>query len=107
MPIQTPSFENLSTLTGKYGEEGDQLIFKILNNGDFLASQRMRWTPRQQGLTRALARKRCARLTFLARQMNRNELIPSNATVKRWRGDRLVGRHIHPMRVLIGSESAL
>ncbi len=36
-PIQTPSFENLSTLTGKYGEEGDQLIFKILNNGDFLA----------------------------------------------------------------------
>ena len=37
VPIQTPSFENLSTLTGKYGEEGDQLIFKILNNGDFLA----------------------------------------------------------------------
>ena len=37
LPIQTPSFENLSTLTGKYGEEGDQLIFKILNNGDFLA----------------------------------------------------------------------
>lgn len=34
--IQTPSFENLSTLTGKYGEEGDQLIFKILNSGDFL-----------------------------------------------------------------------
>ena len=37
VPIQTPSFENLSTLTGKYGEEGDQLIFKILNNGDYLA----------------------------------------------------------------------
>lgn len=35
-PIETPAFENLSTLTGKYGEEGDQLIFKILNNGDFL-----------------------------------------------------------------------
>jgi histidyl-tRNA synthetase len=33
--IQTPSFENLNTLTGKYGEEGDQLIFKILNSGDF------------------------------------------------------------------------
>ena len=29
--------EALSTLTGKYGEEGDQLIFKILNNGDFLS----------------------------------------------------------------------
>src|SRR5690554_1192220 len=35
--IQTPSFENLNTLTGKYGEEGDQLIFKILNSGDFKA----------------------------------------------------------------------
>ncbi|TYR35031.1 histidine--tRNA ligase [Sphingobacterium phlebotomi] len=35
--IQTPSFENLSTLTGKYGEEGDKLIFKILNSGDYLA----------------------------------------------------------------------
>lgn len=35
--IQTPSFENLSTLTGKYGDEGDKLIFKILNSGDFLS----------------------------------------------------------------------
>lgn len=32
-PLETPSFEQLETLTGKYGEEGDQLIFKILNNG--------------------------------------------------------------------------
>lgn len=36
-PLETPSFENLSTLTGKYGEEGDRLIFKILNSGDFAA----------------------------------------------------------------------
>lgn len=35
--IQTPSFENLSTLTGKYGDEGDKLIFKILNSGNPLA----------------------------------------------------------------------
>ena len=35
--IQTPSMENLATLTGKYGEEGDKLIFKILNSGDFLS----------------------------------------------------------------------
>ena len=34
--IETPSIENLSTLMGKYGEEGDQLLFKILNSGDFL-----------------------------------------------------------------------
>ncbi|MGV6844498.1 MAG: histidine--tRNA ligase [Lutibacter sp.] len=36
-PIETPSFENLNTLMGKYGEEGDRLIFKILNSGDFLS----------------------------------------------------------------------
>jgi len=35
-PIETPSFENRDTLMGKYGEEGDRLIFKILNSGDFL-----------------------------------------------------------------------
>ena len=35
--IETPTMENLSTLTGKYGEEGDKLIFKVLNSGDFLA----------------------------------------------------------------------
>ncbi len=35
-PIETPAMENLSTLTGKYGEEGDRLLFKILNSGDFL-----------------------------------------------------------------------
>jgi histidyl-tRNA synthetase len=36
-PIETPSFENSETLLGKYGEEGDRLIFKILNSGDFLS----------------------------------------------------------------------
>jgi histidyl-tRNA synthetase len=35
-PLETPAMENLSTLTGKYGEEGDQLLFKVLNSGDFL-----------------------------------------------------------------------
>lgn len=37
MPIETPAMENLSTLMGKYGEEGDKLLFKILNSGDYLA----------------------------------------------------------------------
>ncbi len=36
-PIETPSFENFDTLMGKYGEEGDRLIFKILNSGDFIS----------------------------------------------------------------------
>ena len=35
-PIETPAMENLSTLTGKYGEEGDKLLFKVLNSGDYL-----------------------------------------------------------------------
>ena len=35
-PIETPSFENSDTLMGKYGDEGDRLIFKILNSGEFL-----------------------------------------------------------------------
>ncbi len=36
MPIETPAMENLSTLMGKYGEEGDKLLFKIINSGDYL-----------------------------------------------------------------------
>jgi len=35
-PIETPAMENLSTLTGKYGDEGDKLLFKVLNNGEYL-----------------------------------------------------------------------
>jgi histidyl-tRNA synthetase len=34
MPIETPAMENLGTLLGKYGEEGDKLLFRILNSGD-------------------------------------------------------------------------
>jgi histidyl-tRNA synthetase len=36
-PIETPAMENLSTLMGKYGEEGDKLLFKVLNSGDYLS----------------------------------------------------------------------
>lgn len=36
-PIETPSMENLSTLLGKYGDEGDKLLFRILNSGDFMS----------------------------------------------------------------------
>lgn len=36
LPIETPSMENLSTLLGKYGEEGDKLLFKVLNSGDYI-----------------------------------------------------------------------
>ena len=37
-PLETPAMENLSTLLGKYGDEGDKLLFKILNSGDYAAS---------------------------------------------------------------------
>lgn len=37
LPIETPAMENLTTLLGKYGEEGDKLLFKVLNSGDFLS----------------------------------------------------------------------
>ncbi|AKD04452.1 histidine--tRNA ligase [Pontibacter korlensis] len=37
LPLETPAMEQLSVLTGKYGDEGDQLIFKVLNSGDFLS----------------------------------------------------------------------
>ena len=36
-PLETPAMENLSTLLGKYGDEGDKLLFKILNSGDYAA----------------------------------------------------------------------
>ena len=45
LPIETPSIENLSTLMGKYGEEGDRLIFKILNSGDFTKGADMTAAP--------------------------------------------------------------
>ena len=59
MQIETPSFENLSTLMGKYGEEGDRLIFKILNSGDYLskAPQDMLESKDSLHLTRHISEK--------------------------------------------------
>ena len=41
LPIETPAMENMETLMGKYGEEGDRLIFKILNSGDYLEKSKI------------------------------------------------------------------
>ena len=54
--IETPAMENLSTLMGKYGEEGDKLLFKILNSGDFLNGEPL--SP-ADGSSNALAAKIC------------------------------------------------
>lgn len=58
-PLETPSFENLSTLTGKYGEEGDRLIFKILNSGNYLdkISQEELHIENYQALTKKISEK--------------------------------------------------
>ena len=55
LPLETPAMENLSTLMGKYGEEGDKLLFKILNSGDFAAKVE----PGELANSNALAAKIC------------------------------------------------
>ena len=55
--IETPAMENLSTLMGKYGEEGDKLLFKILNSGDFTRS--VSTTDYEEASAAALAAKFC------------------------------------------------
>lgn len=96
-PVETPAMENLSTLTGKYGEEGDQLIFRILNNGDYLlkADEGALTDRNSKALTPSIAKKalRYDLTVPFARfvVMSRNELsFPFRRyqiqTV--WRGDR-------------------
>jgi histidyl-tRNA synthetase len=53
LPLETPAMENLDTLLGKYGEEGDKLLFKILNSGDFMQGVQ------QTGNVNALSLKIC------------------------------------------------
>ena len=58
-PIETPTMENLSTLTGKYGEEGDRLLFKVLNNGDYLkkADEKALTERNSSGLTSSISKR--------------------------------------------------
>ena len=57
MPIETPAMENLDTLMGKYGEEGDRLIFKILNSGDYLSKASFMGETTSKSLTRQISEK--------------------------------------------------
>ena len=97
LPINTPSFENIQTLTGKYGEEGDKLIFKILNNGDYLskASEEALESRNSMALTPTISKKalRFDLTVPFARfvVMNRNELtfpFRRYQIQQVWRGDR-------------------
>lgn len=56
-PIETPAMENIETLTGKYGQEGDRLIFKVLNSGDFLSKLNLDNETTSRSLSRDIARK--------------------------------------------------
>lgn len=79
-PLETPAMENLSTLTGKYGDEGDQLLFKVLNSGDFLkdADAHALATRNSRSLTSSISEKglRYDLTVPFARfvVMNRNEI---------------------------------
>lgn len=56
--IETPSMENLDVLTGKYGDEGDQLIFKILNSGDYLSKvEKDKWEEGSKNFTKHISDK--------------------------------------------------
>tara|TARA_B100001057_G_scaffold387393_1_gene394568 strand:+ start:69 stop:1457 length:1389 start_codon:yes stop_codon:yes gene_type:complete len=96
-PIETPAMENLQTLIGKYGEEGDQLIFKILNNGDYLnkANEEALESRDSKALTSSISKKalRYDLTVPFARfvVMSRNDLaFPFRRYQMQtvWRGDR-------------------
>ena len=56
-PIETPAMENIETLTGKYGDEGDRLIFKVLNSGDFLSKSNLDENTTSKSLSKEIADK--------------------------------------------------
>lgn len=56
-PIETPAMENLETLTGKYGDEGDRLIFKVLNSGDFLSKANIDKNSNSKLITKQISEK--------------------------------------------------
>ena len=57
MPLETPAMENLDTLTGKYGDEGDQLLFRVLNSGDFLKDVELKEEISYRSLSNQIAEK--------------------------------------------------
>lgn len=59
MPIETPTMENLSTLEGKYGDEGDKLLFRVLNSGDTFEQIRNPKFEIKESLIRLLQKKVC------------------------------------------------
>lgn len=97
LPIETPVFENLTTLTGRYGDEGDKLLFKVLNNGEFLnKADSQAWENKNSGVFAKSVSKRGMRYDLtvpFARYvvMHRNDIqIPFKRYQIQpvWRADR-------------------
>ena len=97
-PLETPAMENLSTLLGKYGDEGDKLLFKILNSGDYAAGlndEELRTASRicekglRYDLTVPFARYVVQHQSEIAFPFKRYQIQPV------WRADR--GCHRHPI----------
>ena len=70
-PLETPTLENLSVLTGKYGDEGDQLLFKVLNSGDFLKDVA------PEDITERHSQSRCPKLRKKACATTSRYLLPA------------------------------
>lgn len=92
-PLETPTMENMDTLTGKYGEEGDKLIFKILDNGDILGRAQQAKDSRELGILLCEKALRYDLTIPFARYvvMNQHELaLPFKRYQMQpvWRGDR-------------------
>ncbi len=93
-PLETPAMENLSTLTGKYGEEGDKLMFKVLNNGEKIFDEAQKATNHKELLSIITEKALRYDLTIpFARYvvMNRNDLaMPFKRYQMQpvWRADR-------------------
>ncbi|MFQ3332980.1 MAG: histidyl-tRNA synthetase [Thalassomonas sp.] len=56
-PIETPAMENIQTLTGKYGDEGDRLIFKVLNSGDYMSKATLDENTTSKSLAKQIVEK--------------------------------------------------
>ena len=91
--IETPSIENLSTLLGKYGDEGDKLLFKILNSGDCFAGV----NPDEFDNSNALAMKVCEK------GLRYDLTVPSNV----FKFNRFGEQIVHKKVVIVSSISAM
>ena len=83
-PLETPAMENLTTLTGKYGDEGDQLLFKVLDSGDYLKEARklLEADPSENNIINTLLRDFSTRLLSILNEKQIEFLYKNTSNVK-------------------------